>query len=283
MFGPRMRRGGYHRGVGGGGLGLVFMAMQFFSFFNFLSQSDRFFPVTLGVLGLNVVVYFRPDVGVWWPSIEEACISARKVWLQRKWRPLFLSPFVHAHDYHLFYNMVSFMWKAVTLERHFGSGYFLYMTAVFSALTGLVYVTIETLLSELLSDWSYMTTCAVGFSGVIFALKVVTTHLQPQGRTMIMGLFPVPSRLACWAELFLISVLFPNVSFVGHLSGILVGLAFVMGPLKHIMDIPFSFVNFNNNNNNVDNSSDEGETVENIHASVSCQYCVYMAETMVRG
>lgn len=229
-------------------MGLVFMAMQLIGFFNFLSRSDRFFPVTVGVLALNIVVYLRPDVGVLWPSIQQACISAKKVWLQREWKPLIFSPFMHGHDYHLFYNMGSFMWKAVTLERHFGSGYFLYLTTVFSILTGLVYVAIQTFLSELLDDWSHMNSCAVGFSGVIFALKVVTTHIQPEGTTMVMGLLPVSSRLACWVELVIISVLFPNVSFVGHLSGILVGVMYVTGPLKYIMDIPLSLVNFNNLN-----------------------------------
>ena len=246
MFGRRRGYGrrGLPRGGGGGGLGLLLMGMQFFRFFNFLSGSDRFFPVTLGVLALNVAVYMRPDVGVLWPSVE-VCISATKVWLQRQWRPLLLSPFVHGHDYHLFYNMASFMWKAVTLERHFGSPYFLYMTAVFSLLSGLVYVAINILLTEFLDIWSYMNSCAVGFSAVIFALKVVTTHLQPEGVVMVMGIIPVPSRLACWAELVIISVIVPNASFVGHLSGILVGLAFVSGPLKYLMDAPLSLINFN--------------------------------------
>lgn len=134
------------------------------------------------------------------------------------------------------------MWKAATLERHFGSAYFAYMVSVFSLATGVVYLAIHYLLAELLDQWSHMQSCAVGFSGVIFALKVVTTHLQPNGITMIMGVIPVPARLACWAELVLISVLFPNVSFVGHLAGILVGMAFVSGPLKNVMDMPLSLL-----------------------------------------
>ena len=90
---------------------------------------------------------------------------------------------------------------------------------------------------------THMQSCAVGFSGVIFALKVVTTHLQPPGRSYVMGIpIPIPSRLACWAELVLISVLVPNASFIGHLAGILVGLAFVWGPLKAVMDVPWQMI-----------------------------------------
>ena len=68
------------------------------------------------------------------------------------------------------------------------------------------------------------------FAGVIFALKVVTTYLLPPGTTYIMGFVPVNSRYACWAELLVIQLMVPNASFLGHLAGILVGLAFVKGP-----------------------------------------------------
>ena len=74
-------------------------------------------------------------------------------------------------------------------------------------------------------------------SGVIFALKVLTTHYTPAGTQYVMGMFPVPSRYACWAELVLIQLLIPRASFTGHLAGILVGLAFVKGPLKDVLDI----------------------------------------------
>ncbi|CAI7994484.1 Rhomboid-related protein 4 [Geodia barretti] len=93
-----------------------------------------------------------------------------------------------------------------------------------------------------MDQWSYINSCAVGFSGVLFALKVVTTHIQPAGMTRVMGFIPVPMRIACWVELVLISVLFPHVSFIGHLAGILIGFAFVYGPLQTIMNIPLSLL-----------------------------------------
>lgn len=245
MFRPRFGRRRYYGGGGGGGLGLLLLGMQFLSFFNFLSRSDRFFPVTLSVLGLNVAAYLRPRLGtglIRWPSVREACISLQEVWFRGDWKRLLTSPFVHTSDYHLYYNMASFMWKALTLERHFGSAYFAYMVSVFSVATGLLYLGLHYLMAEFLDQWSAVQSCAVGFSAVIFALKVVTTHIQPPGLSLVMGFFPVPTRLACWAELVVISVLFPNVSFVGHLAGILVGLAYVWGPLKALMDVPLSLV-----------------------------------------
>ena len=51
--------------------------------------------------------------------------------------------------------------------------------------------------------------------GVIFALKVITTHMLPSGIHYVMGMFPVPSRYAVWAELGIIQLLVPNASFLG--------------------------------------------------------------------
>ena len=219
---------------------MVLLAMQLLHLFQFLSNSNDYYPVTLGVLGLNLLAFFQP--GRNWPSMHEVCISVRGAWLEREWKRVFLAPFYHLGDFHLYYNMASFIWKAISLESHYGSGYFLYMVAVFSVTTNLVYIAINYALAEILDQWSYINSCAVGFSGVLFALKVVTTHIQPAGMTRVMGFIPVPMRIACWVELLLISVLFPHVSFVGHLAGILVGFAFVYGPLKAIMDIPLSLL-----------------------------------------
>ena len=242
MYGPRRRHRG---GGGGGGFGLVLLALQLMNLFNFMSRSDGFYPITLGVLGLNIAAYLQPGT-IAWPSLQQACISVQGVLFQKQWKRLLLAPFFHSSEFHLYYNMASFMWKAISLERHFGTPYFLYMLSVFSIGTGSVYIGINYMLAEVLDQWSYIQSCAVGFSGVIFALKVVTTHMQPRGFSMVMGFIPVPMRLACWVELVLISALFPNVSFVGHLAGILVGLAFVSGPLKRIMDFPLSLGMFIN-------------------------------------
>lgn len=53
------------------------------------------------------------------------------------------------------------------------------------------------------------------FSGVIFALKVLTSENQDSGM-----------KYAVWTELVLIYLLVPGSSFMGHLAGILAGLTF---------------------------------------------------------
>ena len=65
-------------------------------------------------------------------------------------------------------------------------------------------------------NWNYMYITV--FSGVLFALKVVTTHMLPPGITYVMGCLPVHSRIACWVELVVIQILVPNASFIGKLK-----------------------------------------------------------------
>ena len=219
-----------------------------FQIFRTLSQSSFFPPVTLGVVAVNIAAFLRPEFSGryryrWiWPSIEEICINAGSVWYYKEWKRLILSPFFHLDEWHIYYNMASFLWKGISLEAHFGSGYFLYVILVFSVLSNITYCGIQYILSEFYLDTSYVWQCAAGFSGVIFALKVVTTYGMPPHTSYIMGFIPIPSRHAAWAELILISILVPRASFVGHLAGILVGVAYVKGPLKAIMDIPIAII-----------------------------------------
>ena len=78
-------------------------------------------------------------------------------------------------------------------------------------------------------------------SGVIFALKVLTTHYDRSGQHYFMGT-PIGSKYIVWAELLYIQMISPNASFVGHLAGILVGLAYIYGPLKPFIEFIYGKV-----------------------------------------
>ena len=139
--------------------------------------------------------------------MDQVCISAERIKYNKQLNKLLLSPFFHLDDWHI-YNMASFLWKGMSFERHYGSGYFLYMVAVFSVLSNTV-CGLQFALTEFFDQASYMWQCAAGFSGVIFALKVVTTYGMPCRTVYIMGVIPVPSRHAVWVELDLIVVMVP--------------------------------------------------------------------------
>ncbi|XP_053169203.1 rhomboid-related protein 4 isoform X2 [Hemicordylus capensis] len=186
-------------------------------------------PVTLATLAVNVFLFLQPL-----KRLDRACISVDEALYKRDWHRLYLSPFHHADDWHLYFNMVSLLWKGLKLERRLGSVWFGYIIMLFSLLVGVVYMILELALAELLDDPRYKYSCAVGFSGVLFALKVLNNHYHPGGTSNIMGI-NVSNRYACWLELVAIHLLNPGSSFAGHLAGILVGLMYTMGPLKSIM------------------------------------------------
>lgn len=127
------------------------------------------------------------------------------------------------------------LWKGIKLERRLGSRWFGYIITTFSLFTGVVYLLLQFTLAEFMNEPDFKRNCAVGFSGVLFALKVLSNHYYPGGFVNILG-FPVPNRFACWAELIAIHFCTPGTSFAGHLAGILVGLMYTRGPLKKIME-----------------------------------------------
>ncbi|XP_077421580.1 rhomboid-related protein 4 [Vanacampus margaritifer] len=204
--------------------GLLLLASQLYQM-----GLDNIPPVTLTVLALNAYLFLYPAA-----PLMKACVSVNQAYRSGEWLRLLLSPFHHADDMHLYFNMVSFVMKGIRLERRMGGVWFAYVLAVFSLLTGVLYLAMEAGLTQLTEDQSYSAACAVGFSGVIFALKVLNNHYHPGGVTYVMG-FPVSNRYASWVELVLIHITAPGTSLIGHLAGILVGLLYTAGPLKMMM------------------------------------------------
>eukprot|EP00794_Sanderia_malayensis_P010628 gene10628-11753_t len=224
------------RGGGGLGIGVLLLAAELFGV-----GLPNIPPVTLGFIAFNSAIYLRllrlvRDVG-------KACVSYRLVWHHGQWKRLFLAPFHHLDSMHLYFNMVSFLWKGRTLERRYGARKFFIIIAVFAVLSQLLMLFMNRFLSIFLWNSSYTTTCAAGFSGVIFALKVLTTQNMWQESVSVLGLpFTVPAQFACWIELLLIKILVPNSSLIGHLAGILVGMAFVQGPLHGLVNLIDRFI-----------------------------------------
>ncbi|KAF1393520.1 hypothetical protein PFLUV_G00016850 [Perca fluviatilis] len=216
-------------------LGLLLLVVQLFQ-----EGLGNIPAVTLAVLGFNVYLYMFPAA----PPIQ-ACVSLQRVFRDKEWRRLFLSPLHHVDDWHLYFNMVSFMWKGMRLEGRLGPAWFLYLLSVFFLLDGLVYLLLQAALTKLIEDSNplvaFRDECAVGFSGVLFALKVVSNHDNPGGVTYVLHI-RVSNRFASWAELVLIYLIAPGTSLVGHLAGILVGLLYTWGPLKTIMKKCAEFV-----------------------------------------
>lgn len=138
----------------------------------------------------------------------------------------FLSPFYHLDDAHLFYNMTSLLWKGIQLETSMDSLEFVSMVAILLGMSqGITLLMARSLLIFFGYERAYYKEFAVGFSGVLFALKVVL-NAHSDDYTYVHSMV-IPTRYAAWAELILIQVFVPGVSFMGHLGGILAGLLYL--------------------------------------------------------
>ncbi|KAF7243331.1 Rhomboid-related protein 4 [Varanus komodoensis] len=164
-------------------------------------------PVTLATLAVNIFLFLQPL-----DSLNEACVSVNKVLYKGDWHPLYLSVVHHIDDWHLYFNMVSLLWKGMKLEKRLGSLWFGYIITLFSLLVGVVYILLELIVAELLHDPLYKQSCAVGFSGVLFALKVLNNYYHPGGSSNILGV-NVSNKFACWVELVAIHFLNPGSGF----------------------------------------------------------------------
>ncbi|XP_078444533.1 RHOMBOID-like protein 14 isoform X2 [Wolffia australiana] len=128
---------------------------------------------------------------------------------------------------HLVYNMMSLLWKGVQLENFMGSLEFAGMVATILALSqGITLLLAKGLLVFFEHETAYYYEYAVGFSGVLFGLKVVLNSQFSDNFTYVHGIL-VPTRYAAWMELVLIQLFVPGVSFLGHLGGILAGMLYL--------------------------------------------------------
>ncbi|KAL6008978.1 Rhomboid-like protein 14, mitochondrial [Asimina triloba] len=192
-------------------------------------------PVTAGLLLANTLIYLRPaflhDIlptlnQVWFNPHLIVKVASANYTSNRDLKRFFLSAFYHMNESHLVYNMLSLLWKGIQLETSMGSMEFAAMVAELVAMSqGITLLLAKSLHVFFDYDRAYYYEHAVGFSGVLFAMKVVLNS-RSSDYTYVHGLI-VPARYAAWAELILIQLFVPGVSFLGHLGGILAGLLYL--------------------------------------------------------
>ncbi|XP_012268772.1 rhomboid-related protein 4-like [Athalia rosae] len=208
--------------------GILLLAVQAINY-----GIDKIPPVTLTAVIGQALLYTGVVQTPW--KAEDVCISSVKVLKYHDWRSFLLSNFEHGSDMHLYYNMVSLILKGSSLESKYGTSNFLLLLSVLCITCSGMYVALGYGLMHLTGDYGYYTACAIGFSAVLFALKVIGVSEERDGIHDVGG-FKVPSKIAVWVELILIHILVPNASFVGHLGGILTGCLYCYTYFGSIID-----------------------------------------------
>eukprot|EP00850_Spirogloea_muscicola_P023410 SM000354S13405 [mRNA] locus=s354:3622:6545:- [translate_table: standard] len=135
---------------------------------------------------------------------------------------------VHVGVLHLVFNMAALAPTGSDLERALGSVRYLHALLLFCFTNAAVHTVLAyagSLLPLPLLQLPYE--CSAGFSGVLFALIVVEGQLSG-----------FQSRRYPWALLVIFQLALRDVSLLGHLSGILSGLAYSRGLLKFALLSP---------------------------------------------
>ena len=107
-----------------------------------------------------------------------------------------LPAFYHGSTWHVAVNMGSLLWKGSRLERAMGGRDFAILVAWCVVASGALAVAVAWLARDAFP--AVLHSCAVGFSAVLFALKVVLNTTSDGESQMMFGL-RVPTRHAAWA------------------------------------------------------------------------------------
>ena len=136
---------------------------------------------------------------------------------------------------HLFFNMMSTAAIGTLLEKRFGTLKHA-ITILWGILLTSVFYTLWAFIAyKLFGIEKPMYQHSVGFSGVIFQLSVLEANLSPATSRSVFGFFFVPAYLYPWALLVVLQFIMPQVSFIGHLAGIIVGSLQLYGAFDIIM------------------------------------------------
>ncbi|KAK6930551.1 Peptidase S54, rhomboid domain [Dillenia turbinata] len=141
------------------------------------------------------------------------------------WR-IITSAFSHISILHLVFNM-SALWSLGVVEQmdHMGLGveFYLHYTLVLVVLSGVLVLGAYHLLIQKFKLEYFRRVTAVGYSCVVFGWMTILAVKQPSSKLDLFGFLSLPISFAPFESLIFTSIIVPQASFLGHLSGIIVG------------------------------------------------------------
>ncbi|GJQ10003.1 hypothetical protein GpartN1_g1794.t1 [Galdieria partita] len=166
------------------------------------------------------------------------CISPTQVFVSYRVYSLLTAPFFHYGFWHLLFNMVALLGLGPVVESRKGSilyGLICFLLLLVSESFFLIFELCLYILSRYLFVIPISESCVVGLSGLLFALLVIDCNQVSVRTVQLFNRIPIRSQWIPWMLLLLIQAILPDISFLGHLGGIVAGYLYVLGGFKWIL------------------------------------------------
>ena len=199
------------------------------------SELLRSLPLaTAGTIGLCCSVYVSQVVLE--IHVRHFTMCPRLVLYLHEYYRIISSCFFHGSLVHIGMNMMSTAAISTLIERRLGTISYILTVMWAILLTGLCYVSIAWLSQAVIGRDGLMNSHALGFSGVMFHLLVLESNLiGPNVSRSVFGIVHVPSYAYPVVMLIVVQVIMPNISFIGHLCGIITGTLHLYGLLDVVL------------------------------------------------
>ncbi|EEE55804.1 hypothetical protein OsJ_04394 [Oryza sativa Japonica Group] len=193
-------------------------------------------PASSSVIGICSLIWFfiqKRNIGYGDVGLSyEAAMEGGQYWR------IITSAFSHISVVHLVFNM-SALWSLGVVEQlgqiGLGVEYYLHYTLVLVVLSGLLVLGFYHVMIQKFKVEYFRRVTAVGYSCVVFGWMTILATKQPSSKLNIFGVLSLPISFAPFESLIFTSIMVPQASFIGHLSGIIVGYSIAWG-LVHGMN-----------------------------------------------
>ncbi|KAL0918884.1 hypothetical protein M5K25_010931 [Dendrobium thyrsiflorum] len=189
-------------------------------------------PATSCIIGICSAIWFfiqKKNIGY-----SQVGLSYETAIEGQHWR-IITSAFSHVSVLHLVFNM-SALWSLGVVEQlgHIGLGveFYLQYTLVLLILSGILVLVVYHVLIQKLKLEYFRRVTAVGYSCVVFGWMTILAVKQPSTKLNLFGVLSLPISFAPFESLIFTSIIVPQASFIGHLSGIIVGYSIGWGLIQ---------------------------------------------------
>ena len=173
--------------------------------------------------------------------VSSYCLSPARIlaFPSQYFSSLFLSNYFHSNPlqsgpigiFHILINMMTLVSIGSSLEKEFGSISFIGITVFFSLFIGPIQIPLS-LFTNFISMGKIsllsLNQCGIGFSGILFAYFIIYLKFIVKNQEMTMYGIKCKKWYLPFIQLIILSFLL-RASFIGHLSGIIMGIIYISG------------------------------------------------------